>query len=420
MPTYLRMMEILGCSLAGFLPYLLLLVYPFRNHLRLKGFPAVFLTFVMAPALLYHDLSAALGTAPVVFSFPLLRSIVFLVFSLLVIHTSVDRVLLSSFSVVNLSILITAVADAAAAPYTLRWLLITLALQALLLIPYTVNLVICLAPTLNCSDAVSWRFLWIAPAAGTAIALCILYTGASSAVLATVMTAAILAAAIAAALILYLTRTEMIPLFSRKSRQMSSVSAAPAAAPMSDPVQLHYQSLQTRMAESERSCQEMLLQVMSMEDDLTRGDYDQLRRRLNELRKQLSPDIASTGNKQIDPILSYYTRQAYLSGIKLVASIQLPELSAVSDTELVVLLSCLLDNALDACREQGAGPRRIAIATYQDDDLLQIGVKNTYGEPMDVNAAPLNFCRQIVARYQGRLTAIDKDGALQVVATLTV
>ena len=39
---------------------------------------------------------------------------------------------------------------------------------------------------------------------------------------------------------------------------------------------------------------------------------------------------------------------------------------------------------------------------------------------MDVNAEPLNFCRRIVARYQGRLTAIDKDGALQVVATLTV
>ena len=410
------MMEILGCSLAGFLPFLLLLVYPFRNHLLLKGFPAVFLTVVMAPALLYHDLSAALGTAPVVFSFPLLRSVVFLVFSLLVIHASVDRVLLNSFSVVNLSILITAVADAAAAPYTLRWLLITLALQALLLIPYAVNLVLCLAPTLNCSDAVSWRFLWIAPAAGTAIALWMLYSGASASVLATVMTAAILAAAIAAALILYLTRTEMIPLFSRKSRQMSSV----APAPISDPIQLHYQSLQTRMAESERSCQEMLLQVMSMEDDLTRGDYDQLRRRLSELRKQLSPDIVSTGNKQIDPILAYYTRQAYLSGIKLVASIQLPELSAVSDTELAVLLGCLLDNALDACREQGTGPRRIAVATYQDDDLLQIGVKNTYGEPMDVNAEPLNFCRRIVARYQGRLTAIDKDGALQVVATLTV
>ena len=410
------MMEILGCSLAGFLPFLLLLVYPFRNHLLLKGFPAVFLTVVMAPALLYHDLSAALGTAPVVFSFPLLRSVVFLVFSLLVIHASVDRVLLNSFSVVNLSILITAVADAAAAPYTLRWLLITLALQALLLIPYAVNLVLCLAPTLNCSDAVSWRFLWIAPAAGTAIALWMLYSGASASVLATVMTAAILAAAIAAALILYLTRMEMIPLFSRKSRQMSSV----APAPISDPIQLHYQSLQTRMAESERSCQEMLLQVMSMEDDLTRGDYDQLRRRLSELRKQLSPDIVSTGNKQIDPILAYYTRQAYLSGIKLVASIQLPELSAVSDTELEVLLGCLLDNALDACREQSTGPRRIAVATYQDDDLLQIGVKNTYGEPMDVNAEPLNFCRRIVARYQGRLTAIDKDGALQVVATLTV
>ena len=37
MPTFLTISKILGCYMAGLLPYLLLLIYPFRNHLRLKG-----------------------------------------------------------------------------------------------------------------------------------------------------------------------------------------------------------------------------------------------------------------------------------------------------------------------------------------------------------------------------------------------
>ena len=37
MPTYFRMMEVLSCSMMDFLPYILLVVYPFRNHLRLKN-----------------------------------------------------------------------------------------------------------------------------------------------------------------------------------------------------------------------------------------------------------------------------------------------------------------------------------------------------------------------------------------------
>ena len=67
MPTYFRMMEVLSCSLMDFLPYLLLIVYPFRNHLRLKSFLAGVLTLVITPALLYYDTSCALlGTGGMV------------------------------------------------------------------------------------------------------------------------------------------------------------------------------------------------------------------------------------------------------------------------------------------------------------------------------------------------------------------
>ena len=138
MPTYFRMMVVLSCSMMDFLPYILLVVYPFRNHLRLKSFLAGVLTLVITPALLYYDTSCALlGTAPVGLPYPLLRSLILLVFSVLVIQTDIRKMLLNTCSVINLSILISALADRFAADYTAKHLMVTVLLQTFLLAPDT-------------------------------------------------------------------------------------------------------------------------------------------------------------------------------------------------------------------------------------------------------------------------------------------
>ena len=94
MPTFLRMMEILSCSMAGLLPYILLLVYPFRNHLRLKGYLAGFLTFLITAGVLYYDLLSSLGTAPAVLPFPQLRNAALIVLALVSINAPIWKNLL--------------------------------------------------------------------------------------------------------------------------------------------------------------------------------------------------------------------------------------------------------------------------------------------------------------------------------------
>ena len=212
----------------------------------------------------------------------------------------------------------------------------------------------------------------------------------------------------------------MITLILRKAKPAAqAVKEAPATA-MPDPVQLHYSNLQARMVESGYSSKEMLLQVMTMEDDLDHQDYEQLRARLSALRRQLAPEVSPTGNNRIDPILTYYTRQAMLSGIKMVTGIEFPECSAVPDTDMAVLISGLLDSALDACREQTSGTRRIATASNLREGLLQIGVKCTYSDAFDSDSEPLNLCRRIAARHGGKLSVTDMDGVVQVVVSLNV
>lgn len=416
MPTFLRMMEVLSCSMANFLPYLLLVVYPFRNHLRLKNFLAGFLACAIAPAVLYYDVMTALGTAPIAMPYMLLRSGVLLVFAVLVIEAHIGKAMLSTLSVINLSLLITATANRFASPYTAQHLLVTVVLQFLLLIPYTLVLVKNLAPTLNESQAPIWNLLWIAPAVGTVTGCALVTSGA----LPFVMAFAILLAAGAAALVLHKTETEMITLILRKTKPGARTVADAPVRSMPDPVQLYYSNLQARMAESEHSCKDMLLQVMTMEDDLEHQDYEQLRARLSALRRQLSPDAPSTGNNRVDPIITYYTRQAMLSGIKIVTNMDLSECADIPEADLAVLTGCLLDNALAACREQTVGTRRIATASNLRDGLLQIGIKSTYSDSFDADSEQLNLCRRIAARHGGKLSVNDMDGVVQVVASLNI
>ena len=413
MPTFFRMMEVLACSMADFLPYFLLVVYPFRNHLRLKSFLAGFLTLLMTPAVLYYDIFSALGTSPVDTPFPLMRSAALLVFSLLVIHANVGKVLLNTCSVINISILVSSVADKFAAGYTLQHLLITLLLQAVLLTPYTLNLIRYLAPVLNDSDEPFWKLLFIAPAVGTAIGCFLLLSGAGS--LPVVMAIALILAA-AAAFLLNKTETEMITMLLKKDKPVKQV--APAS--QQSAAQTYLDGLRKRMNDAETSYKELLMQVMIMEDDLNQENFEQVRERLNTMRKQLAPEVDTTGNAAVDPVVSFYTRQALLSNIKIVTNLSLEETASVSDEDISVLIGCLMECAIDACREQTSGTRRIATASYLDGDLLQIGIKNTYGSPMDPDCELLNICREITQRYDGKLSVLDIDGVSQIVAILHV
>lgn len=418
MPTYFRMMEVLSCSLADFLPYILLVVYPFRNHARLKGFPAGVLTLVMTPAVLYYDILSALGTSPTAMSFPLMRSAALLLLGVLAIRANIGKQLLNTLSVVNISILISAVADRFAADYTVKHLLVTLVMQAVLLVPYILNMDRYLAPVLNSSDKPAWYFLWAAPAAGTALGCILLLSG--SAALPVVMALALILAAAAAFFILQKTETEMISMILKKNKSSQQNTPVAVAEPQYDVVQSYLTGLQKRMLDAECGSKELLLQVMMMEQDLENQDLEQLRTRMVAVKKQLAPEVKSTGNSTIDPVMTYYARQAMLSNIKIATGITLPEVSSVTDEDMTVLLACLLDCALDTCREQTSGTRRIATASYVDGDLLQIGIKNTYETPVDPDCEALNICRRIVSRYDGKLTVLDMNGVSQIVAVLHI
>lgn len=417
-PTFFRMMEVLACSMADFLPYILLVVFPFRNRTRLKSFLAGILTLAMTPAVLYYDISRALlGTVPVELPFPLLRTAALLALAILVIREHPGKVLLNAFTIVNISILVSALSDRFAADYTAKHLLVTLLLQAVLFVPYTLSMNRILMPILDKSEAIVWKLLFIVPAVGAAVG-CLMRSGSKA--LPAVMIAAIILTVAAVVVACYLTKSEVRTMILKKNRPVKQAIPPVAPATRLNPVQTYLPALQKRMLEAELSYKELLGQVMTMEEDLNTENLAQLREKLTAMKKQLAHQIAPTGNAHLDPVLTYYIRQAMLSNIKVATNVTLPDMCSVSDDELTVLFACLLDTALDSCREQASGTRRIAIATNVDDDLLQIGVKHTYASPADQDSDLMDTCRSIAAHHDGKVNVIDMNGACQIVVTLHI
>lgn len=420
MPTFLTMAKILSCFMAGLLPYMLLLVYPFRNHLRLKGFPAGFLSLLLAAAQLHLELQLSLGTSALSLPLPLLQSGAFLLFSLLAIRAPIHKVLMNTASVMSFSLLIHAAAQSAGR-YSLRYLLITLALQAVILVPYALVLVKCLAPTLNISGAKVWSFLWIIPTLVAAAGCILFYLNVASATLATILVIAVILSATAVTLVLYLTKTEMITLLFTKMKPVKQAPPTPApAAQVPDWRQQHYVQLQTRMEESERSCRDMLAQVVAMGDHLDNREFEQLREKIAALKKQLAPVDCDTGNNRIDPVLSYFIRQAQLANIKVATNVVFPDKSSFADADLMILVGALMDIATEGCRSQTSGTRRIALATYLEDGELQLGIKFTHDETPEEDNEFLQICRQVVQYHGGTVEVSGIEGVSQIVAMMKI
>lgn len=87
-------------------------------------------------------------------------------------------------------------------------------------------------------------------------------------------------------------------------------------------------------------------------------------------------------NEAANLIFSTFARRAEESGILMRVKARIPQLITVSETDLCVLLSNALENALHACREQGEKGRAgvIEISVYEKKGKLFLQIVNSCGE----------------------------------------
>lgn len=128
-------------------------------------------------------------------------------------------------------------------------------------------------------------------------------------------------------------------------------------------------------------------------------------------------------NEAANLIFSTFARRAEDNGILMRVKARIPQLIPVSETDLCVLLSNALENALHACREQGEKGRAgvIEVSVYEKNGKLFLQIINSCGEDIKFdNGIPVtnksghgigvrSICA-IVEQYDGIYTISAGDG----------
>ena len=120
------------------------------------------------------------------------------------------------------------------------------------------------------------------------------------------------------------------------------------------------------------------------------GDLEQIREYLRKAARRIpSLDMKFCENRAADSVIGYYCALARREGIPFQTQIDLPEALCVDEMDLCLVLSNLLENALEASLRTDPARRRIDVRAYMHaEKLTLIQVENAFdGEVHEKNGA---------------------------------
>lgn len=155
-----------------------------------------------------------------------------------------------------------------------------------------------------------------------------------------------------------------------------------------------------------------------LSDLVSSGDKDAALKYLSDMGvfMENSEVFVSSGNERIDSILNYMIGKAKRAGIHITWKIQIPEQMEISTFDINVILSNLLDNALNALSD--IPDPTLEILMKYDRGVLWINIQNNYRhkqsalhdihsvfEPENEHGYGLKNIQRIVEKYHGSLSA---------------
>lgn len=154
-----------------------------------------------------------------------------------------------------------------------------------------------------------------------------------------------------------------------------------------------------------------------LSDLVSSGDKDAALKYLSDMGAFMdnSEEFISSGNDRIDSILNYMIEKAKKANIHITWKIQIPEQIEISTFDINVILSNLLDNALNALSDI-PNPALEILMKY-DRGILYINIQNNCNheqlsihdihsafEPKNEHGYGLKNVRRIVEKYHGNLS----------------
>lgn len=164
--------------------------------------------------------------------------------------------------------------------------------------------------------------------------------------------------------------------------------------------------------------------IQAMQASMALGRYDEVNEYLRQLNDDLSnvDTVLKTGRVMVDAILNGKISIAAQNGIPVNAKARLPEVLAVSDIDLCVVIGNLLDNAIEENRKLEEDKRFLRIYIGRKNTYLYIAVTNAAGKKrekkdkkfLSSKGAAHGFgmarVEGVVRKYGGIFMADSEDG----------
>ena len=386
MPPVSRIIEIIIYSLLNFLPFLVLALYPFQNSLRFsKKVTGILIVSLSIIQIVIGTCAAFMpkGNAGILSA---VSTLLYAAFYFLAVKKHFGKTLFTLLMISNLANFAVIAAKClegiffpALATQSYRWSfsLMLGIVEIALFIPYFLYIKSFYTPAVEKEPSgFEWRYLWLIPATFYLTWYFAIYSVVSRSALEIALrpknTFFLLFINIGATLIYYvvtrliLEQNKTIEL-EEKNHQLTMQA-------------IQYENLQEKIIDARRAKHDVRHHIALMQEYLNTGELDALRDYLSKYSGNLPDDslVRYCENIAANAVLLYFGQQAKDQDVDYIVHADIPGNIFVSDTDISVLFGNLLENALDACKKEKDGNRKIIVRAMLTGASLCVTVDNTF------------------------------------------
>ncbi len=187
---------------------------------------------------------------------------------------------------------------------------------------------------------------------------------------------------------------------------------------------LQYENLQERIAETRKANHDLRHHITVMQGYLEQEDHQGLEQYFRTLKAQTpGGNLHYCQHYTLNMLLSYFSQIARENGIDHTIRVHVPQELSIPDNDLTVLIGNLVENAVEACIAQTAGPKKLQICGSIQGSRLLFTIDNTFSTPVrrDLvgdflsskragHGIGLESARSIARRHGGALRTEQRDG----------
>lgn len=386
MPPVYRLAEVALCSLLNLFPLLVPALYPFRNSLRFsKKVTAGLIVMLSAVQVVLGSLATTLpnGKVGIVSA---VSTVLYAAFYFIAIKKNFGKILFTLLMISNLANLIMVSAkclegfffpELATQSYRWSFAVMLVAVEAVLAVPVFMYVKRVISPAVEREPSgFEWKYLWLIPATFYVVWYSAFYGVVSRTALEIALrpknTLFILLVNIGACLIYYV----VARLVSEQNKTLELTERNHELIMQT----VQYENLQEKIIDARRAKHDVRHHIALMREYLNQGDYGALDEYLNKYGMSLPDDslVRFCQNTVANTVLLYFAQQAKDNGIDYIVKADIPENVAMSDTDISVLFGNLLENALDACKQEKSDGKKIVINASCANGSLCLTVDNTF------------------------------------------